>query len=94
MYHTREWIRNDDRVFFLEPKHKLYQWIEKLSQLLENLQILFIIDNTIADESLDKSRISNLRTTPGLLPMVVDIILLGIAEKSKKTCKDCICLVP
>ena len=80
--------------FFVEPKHKLYQWIEKLGQLLANLQTLFIIDNIIADESLDKSRISNLRTTPGLLLMVADIILLSSAEKSKKTGKDYICLVP
>ena len=40
----------------IEPKEKLYQWIEKLLQLLECLEALFIIDDIIADEGLDKKR--------------------------------------
>ena len=53
-YHAKDWIRNHDRVWLIEPKNRLYQWAEKLSQLLSRLDTLFIIDNIIADESLDK----------------------------------------
>ena len=35
----------------MDPKDGLYQWIKKLSELL-----LFIIDNIITNESLDKRR--------------------------------------
>ena len=55
-YHTREWIRNDGRVFLVEPKDKLYQWIEQLLQLLADLETLFIIDDIITDDCLDKRR--------------------------------------
>ena len=48
-YHTRDWIKNGD-------KDNLYQWIGKLSQLLARFETLFIIDNIIADESLEKRR--------------------------------------
>ena len=30
-YYTKEWIRNDDKVWLIEPKDKLYQWIRGLS---------------------------------------------------------------
>ena len=46
----------DDKVWLIEPKNRLYQWIEKLSQLLAHSETLFIIDDIIADESLDKRR--------------------------------------
>ena len=29
-----DWIKNDVKVWLAEPREKLYQWIEKLSQLL------------------------------------------------------------
>ena len=48
-------IKNGDNVWLIEPKDKLYQWIEKLSQLLAHSET-FIIDNIIADESFDKRR--------------------------------------
>ena len=55
-YHSKDWIKNDDKVWLIEPKDKLYQWIEKLSHLLARSETLFIIDDIIADESLDKRR--------------------------------------
>ena len=56
-YHTKEWIKNDDKVWLVEPtKDNLYQWIKKLSELLRFLEVLFIIDDIIANESLDKRR--------------------------------------
>ena len=56
IYHSKDWIKNDDKVWLIDPKDKLYKWIEKLSQLLPCSQTLFIIDNFIADEGLDKKR--------------------------------------
>ena len=55
-YHSRDRIKNDDTIWLVEPKDKLYQWIEKLSQLLAHSETLSIIDHIIADESLDKRR--------------------------------------
>ena len=55
-YHAKEWIKNDDNVWLVDPKDNLYQWIKKLSELLRSLEVLFIIDDIIANESLDKRR--------------------------------------
>ena len=55
-YHAKEWIKNDDQVWIIEPKDNLYQWIQKLSELLRFLELLFIIDNIIAKKDLDKRR--------------------------------------
>ena len=54
--HVKVWIKSDDKVWPIEPRDKLYQWIEKLPQLLARSETLFIIDDIIADESLDKKR--------------------------------------
>ena len=50
------WIKNNDKVWFIEPKDNLYQWIGKLSQLLTRFKTLFIIDDIIANKNLDKRR--------------------------------------
>ena len=55
-YYSKDWITNDDKVWLKEPKDKLYQWIKKLSQLLALSETLFIVDDIIADEGLDKKR--------------------------------------
>ena len=56
-YHARGWIKNDDKVWLVNPdKDNLYQWIKKLPELLRFLEVLFIIDDIIANESLDKKR--------------------------------------
>ena len=59
--HTKGWIRLDDNIWLLKPKDKLYQWVDKLSQLLADSQTLFIIDDIIPDENLDKKRQSLLK---------------------------------
>ena len=46
----------DEKVWLIGPKDRLYQWVEKLSQMLACSETLFIVDNIIADESLDKRR--------------------------------------
>ena len=48
------WIRHDEYVWLIEPKDKLYHCIEKLPFLSSRSEILFIIDDAVADESLDK----------------------------------------
>ena len=35
-YHAKKWIKNYDNVWLVDPKDKLYQWIEKLSELLDS----------------------------------------------------------
>ena len=47
---------NDDNVWLVDPKDSLYDWIKKLSGLLRFLEVLLIIDEIIANESLDKKR--------------------------------------
>ena len=51
-YHSRDWIKNDDKVWIMDIKDRLYWWIEKLSELLSRSEILFLIDAIVADESL------------------------------------------
>ena len=36
--YSKDWIINIDKVWLVEPKDKLYQWIEKLPQLLAHLE--------------------------------------------------------
>ena len=55
-YHAKEWIKNDGNFWLVDPKDKVYQWIQKLSELLWSLEVLFIIDDIIANKELDKSR--------------------------------------
>ena len=43
-------------VWLIEPQDTLYRWIKKLSHLLAGSETLFIIDDIIADKSLDKRR--------------------------------------
>ena len=55
-YHAKEWIKNHDKVWLVESKGNLYQWIKELSELLQFLEVLFIIDYIISNESLEKKR--------------------------------------
>jgi len=55
-YLERDWIWKDDYVFCIEPKSKLFDWIQRLSEILSGEETLFIVDDMIADETLDKKR--------------------------------------
>ena len=55
-YHAKEWIKSDHKVWLTEPKDNLYQWIQKLLELLRFLKVLFIIDDIIANKDLHKRR--------------------------------------
>ena len=55
-YHIRDWIKNDDKVWLIEPKDNLHQWIGKLLQLLASFEILSIIYDIITNKDLYKRR--------------------------------------
>ena len=55
-YRAKEWIKNDDKVWLVEPKDRLHEWIKRLSEFLRFSEVLFINDDIIANESLDKRR--------------------------------------
>ena len=53
-YKSRSWVWNDPDVIPIEPGNNLYYLIEKISNLLAGDKTLFLIDDIIADETLDK----------------------------------------
>ena len=53
-HHAKDSIENDEKFWFIEPKDRVYWWIEKFSELLASSKTLFIIDDITSDESLDK----------------------------------------
>ena len=55
-YLERSWIWKDDYVFCFETKGNLFERVEKLSKLFSGEETLFIVDDMIADEMLDKKR--------------------------------------
>ena len=55
-YKSRGWVWNDPYVIPIEPDNRLYYLIEKISNLLAGSKTLFLINDIIADEALDKHR--------------------------------------
>ena len=55
-YLERSWIWKDGYIFVFEPKRNLFELIEKLSELFSGEETLFIVDDMISDETLDKKR--------------------------------------
>ena len=56
-YLGRSWVWKDDYVFCIEPnKGSLIQYIDALSRLLSGENTLFIIDDCITDDELNKTR--------------------------------------
>ena len=53
-YKFRGWVWNDPEVIPIEPGNQLYYLIEKISNLLAGSVTLFLIDDIIADEMLNK----------------------------------------
>ena len=53
-YKNRSWVWNDPDVIPIEPGNQLYYLIEKISNVLASDKTLFLIDDIIADETLDK----------------------------------------
>ena len=55
-YKSQRWVWNDPHIILEEPGNQLYYLIEKYNKLFVGLKILFLIDDVIADEALDKRR--------------------------------------
>ena len=55
-YKSWAWVWNDPDVIPIELGNNLYYLIEKISNLLARSVTLFLIDDIIADETLDKHR--------------------------------------
>ena len=53
-YKSRGWVWNDPDVIPIEPGNQLYHLIEKISKVLTGSATLFLIDDIIADEVIDK----------------------------------------
>ena len=49
-------VWTDPEVIHIKPGNQLYYWIEKISKLLAGDKTLFLIDDIIADEVLNKRR--------------------------------------
>ena len=55
-YRSQKLVWTDPEVILIEPGNSLYSWIEKIGNLLAGSKTLFLIDDIIADETLDKKR--------------------------------------
>ena len=55
-YKSRSWVWNDPDVIPIEKGNQLYYLIEKISYLLTGDKTLFLTDDIIANETLDKCR--------------------------------------
>ena len=55
-YLACRWLWSDKYVFLIEPRDNLFEWVSELSKILVGEKTLFIVDDIIADETLDKKR--------------------------------------
>ena len=55
-YKSRGWVCNDHDVISIEPGNQLYDLIEKIGNLLAGSATLFLINDIISDETLEKRR--------------------------------------
>ena len=55
-YKSRGWVWTDPEAILIEPGNNLYYLIEKIGNLLARSKTLFLIDDIIADEALNKRR--------------------------------------
>ena len=53
-YKSRGWVWTDPDVILLEPGNQLYYLIHRISNLLTESKTLFLINDIIADEALNK----------------------------------------
>ena len=53
-YKSRGWVCTDPEIILIELSNNSYYLIEKISKLLTGSKTLFLIDDIMADEALDK----------------------------------------
>ena len=52
-YRSQKWLWTDPDVILIEPSDHLYDWIKKLGNLWAGWKTLFLIDDIIADKTLN-----------------------------------------
>ena len=55
-YQLRKWFCTDPYVILIEPGTHLYDWVEKMGNFLAGFKTLFLINDIIANENLNKRR--------------------------------------
>ena len=70
-YLNCEFLWKDDSIFFIESGDQLFEWIEKFSNLFAGETTLFVVDDMIADEKLDKER-----------QALLDLAISGTSQRS------------
>ena len=55
-YRSRGWVWTDPDVILIEPGNNLYYLIERIGNLLAGSKTLFLIDDIVTNETLDKQR--------------------------------------
>ena len=50
-YRSQEWFWTDPHIISIEPGNHLFDWIEKMSNLLAGSKTLFLIDDIISNET-------------------------------------------
>ena len=53
---SQGWVWTDPEVILIEAGNSLYYWVEKIGNLLAGSKTLFLINDIIADETLNKRR--------------------------------------
>ena len=56
MYHQCQWYNTAPDIIQIEPGNHLYDYIEKISNLLAGSKTLFLINDIIANKTLNKQR--------------------------------------
>ena len=55
-YLERSWVWKDPFIFCIEPGDQLFKLVKEFTKRLANEETLFLVDDMIADENLDKKR--------------------------------------
>ena len=91
---SRKWFWTNPHIIQIEPDNRLYDWIEKIGDLLAGSKTLFLIDDIIVDETVDKRRNS-------LLDLAISerhkghlLWLLTQSYTALPLNKNALCLVP
>ena len=92
---SRGWVWNDPDVIPIEPVNNLYFLIEKISNLLTGSKTLFLIDDIIADEALDKCRqpLLGLARHRSHSLWLLTQSYTAIPNNIRRQAKDALCLV-
>ena len=55
-YRRARWFWRDPHVILIEPNGDLFEWVKKLDNLFARFKTLFLLDDIIADSSLNQKR--------------------------------------